>query len=65
MAKIPFYAVFVSPMSRAIQTCTEIFKTHPNKDQITFYVHSDLGEMLKKDSDIYDFQKFITLIDEA
>jgi len=62
---VEFSAVIVSPMHRTLSTCIEIFKNHPRKEKIEFYVHCDLAEMLKKDSDVFDVEKFNATIQEA
>jgi len=38
--------VYVSPLFRALQTSTLIFKNHPNKDNITIHVHPLLTEIV-------------------
>lgn len=52
-AEIPYAKVFVSPLRRTMQTCVEMFKSHPNRSKIEFIVHPGIAEVLKKDSDIF------------
>jgi broad specificity phosphatase PhoE len=37
--KIDFKVIFVSPMLRTCMTAVELFKEHPNKDNIKFVVY--------------------------
>lgn len=41
---LDFHTVFISPLRRAFLTAIEIFKDHPNKENIKFVLHPFLRE---------------------
>ncbi|KAL4501724.1 hypothetical protein ABPG72_018775 [Tetrahymena utriculariae] len=63
--QINYQTVYVSPLRRTVQTCIELFKNHPLRNNINFIVYPDIAEMLKKDSDIFLIDQFNMQIQEA
>ena len=52
IASLNIKYIFVSPLRRALQTCTELFKEHPNLHNMKFIVHPLLIEILNNANDL-------------